>query len=96
MSESRAGKHLIAALTHKRASDILSVIESRGSATVAEIHTILKMDQPVCSHHLRKLKRFGLVNVYESGRYRYYSINEDRLNAARKLISDINKFASNK
>lgn len=38
-----------------------------------------RVNQPTVSHHLRKLEEAGLVHVRKDGKYRYYSLNQERV-----------------
>ncbi len=48
---------------------------------VSEIEEKLggKVNQPTISHHLRKLEEADLVKVRQEGRYRYYTLNQERM-----------------
>lgn len=45
---------------------------------VCEIEDRLGMSQPAISHHLRILKRAGLIAGRKSGKWTYYSINGEK------------------
>lgn len=38
-----------------------------------------RVNQPTVSHHLKKLEEAGLVEVRQEGRYRFYTLNQERL-----------------
>lgn len=38
-----------------------------------------RVNQPTVSHHLKKLEEAGLVDVRQEGRYRFYTLNQERL-----------------
>jgi ArsR family transcriptional regulator len=38
-----------------------------------------KVNQPTISHHLKKLEDADLVQVRQEGRYRYYTLNQERM-----------------
>src|SRR5215217_2432603 len=48
---------------------------------VSEIETKLegKVNQPTISHHLKKLEDADLVQVRQEGRFRYYTLNQERM-----------------
>jgi len=37
------------------------------------------VNQPTVSHHLKKLEEFGLVDVRQEGRQRFYTLNQKRM-----------------
>ena len=48
---------------------------------VSEIEAKLdgKVNQPTISHHLKKLEDADLVQVRQEGRFRYYTLNQERM-----------------
>jgi ArsR family transcriptional regulator len=38
-----------------------------------------RVNQPTVSHHLKKLEEAGLVDVRQEGRYRFYTLDQERL-----------------
>jgi DNA-binding transcriptional ArsR family regulator len=48
---------------------------------VSEIEEKLggKVNQPTISHHLKKLEDADLVQVRQEGRFRYYTLNQERM-----------------
>jgi len=48
---------------------------------VSEIEAKLdgKVNQPTISHHLKKLEEADLVQVRQEGRFRYYTLNQERM-----------------
>ncbi len=48
---------------------------------VSEIEAKLggKVNQPTISHHLKKLEDADLVSVRQEGRFRYYTLNQERM-----------------
>ncbi len=48
---------------------------------VSEIEEKLdgRVNQPTISHHLKKLEDAGLVDVRQEGRFRYYTLNQERM-----------------
>lgn len=48
---------------------------------VSEIEEKLdgKVNQPTISHHLKKLEDADLVSVRQEGRFRYYTLNQERM-----------------
>jgi ArsR family transcriptional regulator len=48
---------------------------------VSEIEAKLdgKVNQPTISHHLKKLEEADLVRIRQEGRFRYYTLNQERM-----------------
>ena len=38
-----------------------------------------RVNQPTVSHHLRKLEAAGLVTLRSEGRFRYYTLNQEKV-----------------
>ena len=52
-----------------------------------ELQPLFDVSQPTLSHHLRKLQEAGLVATERRGRWAYYSIEPDALEALRSWLS---------
>lgn len=53
---------------------------------VSELLKKLKLEQTVVSHHLKRLKSCGFVNIEKRGKYRLYSLNKDTIVQLMKII----------
>ena len=65
---------------------ILEVLQEEKEMCVSDLVSELKRDQPLVSHHLRALKRCGIVRVRENGKMAMYSIANNDIS---RLINDI-------
>lgn len=65
--------------TNKKNIAILQYIGKRISVDVTSIINATGLVQSVCSSHLAKLRRYGLVSVTRVGRKKFYCINEDNI-----------------
>lgn len=52
-----------------------------------ELQPLFDVSQPTLSHHLRKLGEAGLVRTERRGRWAWYSIHPDALEALRLWLS---------
>lgn len=48
-----------------------------------------EITQPTLSHHMKILCECGLVNARKEGKWSYYSLNCDTLNAFRSFIGEL-------
>ncbi|TYO94429.1 ArsR/SmtB family transcription factor [Desulfallas thermosapovorans] len=61
---------------------------SRRDMCVCEIIDELAMSQPAVSHHLRILRKSGIVNDDKDGRWVFYSLNEKVFNQRLAAINN--------
>ena len=67
---------------------VLDVLRGRsGEVCQCELTPLFAVSQPTLSHHLRKLENAGVVSVERRGRWAYYSIHTDRLEALTSWLS---------
>src|SRR5919106_634198 len=62
------------AMAEPRRREIVDVLAG-GERAVGDLVTILGLEQPQVSKHLRVLREVGVVDVREDGRRRLYSVN---------------------
>ena len=72
---------LIRSLTHPVRLEILRYLGEKSNKSVTDIHTDLKLDQPVASHHLAVLRNNEVLVAERDGKNVYYSINSKKLEA---------------
>lgn len=60
-----------------------------GEKCVCVIYKKLNLNQTLVSHHLSALKRAGLIKSKKSGRWVYYSINEEEFKILKNLFSKV-------
>lgn len=67
---------------------VLDVLRGHEEAVCqCELQPLFDVSQPTLSHHLRKLEEAGVVSVERRGRWAYYSIEPDPLEALSAWLS---------
>jgi ArsR family transcriptional regulator, arsenate/arsenite/antimonite-responsive transcriptional repressor len=77
------------ALSHPVRMELVAHIAARGPLCVCHLFDDLDYSQPAISKHLGVLRRAGLVESRREGRWVYYAVNEDVLDAARGFLNDL-------
>jgi DNA-binding transcriptional ArsR family regulator len=75
----RKAAQILRAIDHKLRQKLYMTIKSEGEMPVTDIHEKLGLAQSLCSQHLAKLRRAGLVKARRDGRFIFYSCNEEHL-----------------
>lgn len=81
---------LLEAIADETRLKIIRMI-SKGETSCLNITRKIKMSQPTISHHLKILADSGLVKVRWTGRYGFFSINENVFNSLSEEIKKIIK-----
>ncbi len=68
--------------------EILDMLQKNKELCVSDFVNNLKKDQPLISHHLKTLKKCGIVKSRDEGKKSMYSISNHQLS---ELISNITK-----
>ena len=58
-----------------------------GEVCQCDLQPLFDLSQPTLSHHLRKLAAAGLIRVERRGRWAYYSIDDQALEALKSWLS---------
>jgi DNA-binding transcriptional ArsR family regulator len=64
---------------------ILLLLYKNGALPVCIISHVLNLDQTLVSHHLRSLRKAGLVDFERKGRFKFYKLTE----ASQKLLDAV-------
>ena len=80
---------VLRALAHPARMEVVAYIAARGPLCVCHLEEDLDYSQPTISKHLSLLRKVGLVESRREGRWVYYSVNEDVLDAARGYLDDL-------
>ena len=79
---------ILRAVNHKLRQQMLKLIDENRKMTVTQLYLKLRLEQSVASQHLAILRKAALVKTVRNGKFIYYSINAERLDA-------LNEFAKN-
>ena len=77
---------VLRAVNHKLRQRIIDLLENSDTMTVTDIYIKLGLQQSIVSQHLRILRNSGVLKTESQGKYRYYSIDRDRLNDVQKAV----------
>ena len=66
---------------------------TKGKTCACYILEEFHFTQPTLSYHMKQLTDSGLVNAEKKGKWVYYSINKERVELLRSLITEINELA---
>ena len=77
---------LFKALSDETRLAILKQLREQGEVCACDFLACCTLAQPTVSHHLKVLRKAGLVQAEKRGLWVYYRLNEGRLEALRKQI----------
>ncbi len=77
---------LFRALADETRLAILRQLREQGEVCACDFLACCTLAQPTVSHHLKVLRRAGLVRAEKHGLWVSYRLNEDRLEALRGLL----------
>jgi ArsR family transcriptional regulator len=77
------------ALSHPLRLELISHIAARGPICTCHLEDSLPYSQPTISKHLAVLRQAGLISGRRDGRWTYYSVDEDHLDAAREFLNEV-------
>ena len=80
---------ILRSLNHKLRQQILRIIYEEKKITVTEIYVKLRLEQSVASQHLAILRKAGIVGTQRDGKFIYYTINSQRVEAIEKFVKDL-------
>jgi len=78
------------AIADKNRLKILCILRG-GSKCVCEIFPAVGISQKLASHHLRQLKKCGLLDEKREGNFVRYSLNKKAINAQKKIFNQVIK-----
>jgi len=64
-------------LSDRNRAKIISYLKNKRSLNVTEITRFLKLSQPTISHHLKVLKKLGILKSKKSGKEVFYFLNKE-------------------
>ena len=68
---------------------LIKVIDENEPITVTQLYVKLRLEQSVASQHLAILKQVGIVLMRHAGKFRYYSLNKNRIEEINQLATNI-------
>ncbi|MHB0859621.1 MAG: ArsR/SmtB family transcription factor [Anaerolineae bacterium] len=77
---------LFRALADETRLAILRQLREQGEVCACEFLACCRLAQPTVSHHLAVLRRAGLVKASKRGLWVYYTLDEEKLGALKRLI----------
>lgn len=82
---------ILRTLNHGLRIQIINLLQDRGETTVTEIYNHLRLEQSVASQHLALLRRADIVATRREGKFIWYTVNADRIeaifNIAKQLVN---------
>jgi len=82
------GVSLLKCICDETRFEILEMLQKEKELCVTDFVANLKKDQPLISHHLKTLKKCGIVKSRDEGKKAMYKISNNQLS---ELISGITK-----
>ena len=82
------GLSLLKCICNETRFEILELLQKDKELCVNDFVMKLKKDQPLVSHHLKTLKKCGIVKSRDEGKKAMYTITNNQLS---KLISNVTK-----
>jgi DNA-binding transcriptional ArsR family regulator len=82
---------VIRSVNHKLRQQMIKLLEEYPQLTVTEIYIKMRLEQSIASQHLAILRRSGVVITKRSGKFIYYSLNQERLSDIGRLIRELAK-----
>ena len=82
------GPGLLKCICDETRFEILELLQKDNELCVNDFVDKLKKDQPLVSHHLKTLKKCGIVKSRDEGKKAMYTISNPQLSA---LISNVTK-----
>jgi DNA-binding transcriptional ArsR family regulator len=80
---------VLRSLNHKLRQQIIKLIHESEKLTVTEIYVKLRLEQSVASQHLAILRKAGIVSTKREGKFIYYTINTQRIEAIEEFVSKL-------
>lgn len=78
---------LLKAIAHPLRLSIIKHIYEKEKLTVTELQNILKIEQPVLSHHLNILRDKGVLTSKRDGKNMYYQVKLENIIGILECIS---------
>jgi len=76
------------AISDKNRLQVLCILQS-GSKCVWEIVSVLRISEKLASHHLKQLKRVGLLIEKREGNFIRYSLNKKIVKEYKQIVNQL-------
>jgi DNA-binding transcriptional ArsR family regulator len=63
-------------LSDKNRAKIINYLKRKRSSNVKEINSLFRLRQPTISHHLKTLKKLGILKSQKNGKEVFYFLNK--------------------
>jgi len=80
---------VLRSLNHKLRQQIVKIINENEKLAVTEIYIKLRLEQSVASQHLAILRKTGIVATKREGKFIYYTINKQRVEAIDEFVTKL-------
>ncbi|HEX9016602.1 MAG TPA: metalloregulator ArsR/SmtB family transcription factor [Chloroflexota bacterium] len=80
------GARLLKALADETRLAIVRQLAEQGEVCACNFQACYDLAQPTVSHHLKVLREVGLVNAEKKGLWVHYTLNREKLEAARAWL----------
>ena len=80
---------VLRSLNHKLRQQIIKTIHENDKLMVTDIYVKLRLEQSVASQHLAILRRAGIVSTKREGKFIYYTINKQRVEAIDEFVRNL-------
>lgn len=80
---------VLRSLNNKLRQQIIKIINENDKLSVTEIYVKLRLEQSVASQHLAILRKAGIVSTKREGKFIYYTINKQRVEAIDEFVSKL-------
>ena len=77
---------LFKALADETRLAILRQLREQGEVCACDFLACCELAQPTVSHHLKVLRRAGLVHAEKRGLWVYYTLNDEKLQALKRQV----------
>jgi len=82
------GVYLLKCICDETRFEILEMLQKKSELCVNDFVEQMEKDQPLISHHLKTLKKCGIVKSREEGKKSMYSISSNELS---ELLTNVTK-----
>jgi DNA-binding transcriptional ArsR family regulator len=87
---------VFAALANSTRRELLRLLRDEGEQPVQYLADHFAMQRPTISEHLKVLREVGLVSEQKRGRYRYYRLQGEPLQAIHNWLASYEQFWQNR